>query len=91
MEGSIPGREQQVPRPWGRQRRLGMGRHFRGACEVTLAAMLRGLRGKGRGRGFTRRCGSHHTNVNEARTKAGGRGETGSDPGLVWKVENRSC
>lgn len=32
-----------------------MGRHFRGACEVTLAAMLRGLRGKGRGRGFTRR------------------------------------
>lgn len=32
-----------------------MCRHFKGACEVTLAARLSGLWGKGRGRGFSRR------------------------------------
>lgn len=68
-----------------------MCRHFKGACEVTLAAMLSGLWGKGRGRASPRCCSSHHTNVDEAWTRGGESGETRSDSGLVWKGENRSC
>lgn len=49
----MPGREGSTGKGPEVRRKPGVCRHTKGACEVAPAAMLSGLWGKDRGRGFT--------------------------------------